>query len=107
MGDPIDEAPSPFELRHAEIRRQGVARHIPRELEYRQLLYGPPGRRIRHPLVSLMTEQDLGPCRHALAQRVVAGTLEVVTDFGPDGLRTKRAAGRPAGGQIPKNQKQG
>ena len=78
---------SPFDDRHAEIRRMGIEQHIPREHEFRQLLYGPAGRRIRHPLVALMTSQDLGPCRHALAQRVVAGTLEITTSFGPDELR--------------------
>jgi|GEM_PF-4541023 len=83
MGD------SPFDKEHAWVRTFGIQRHIPREHEYRQLLYGPPNRRIKYPLVSLMTSQELGPCRHALAQRVVAGTMEVHTTFGPDELQRK------------------
>ena len=69
----------------------GIQRHIPREHEYRQLLYGPPGRRVKFPLMSIMHEKELGNCRHALAQRVVAGTLEVTLPFGPDSLHAPKA----------------
>ena len=85
-----DQGPSPFERRHRAIRHMGIQRHIPAESEYRQLLYGPMGRRVKYPLMSLMHEKELGACRHALAQRVVAGTLEVTIPFGPDRLHAPK-----------------
>jgi len=32
---------------------------------------------VKYPLMSILIQQDLGNCRHALAQRVVAGTVTV------------------------------
>ena len=67
---------SPLRLRHQEIERFGIRRHIPRETDRRQLLFG-PGRVTKYPLMALKTDKELGDCRHALAQRVVAGVEEV------------------------------
>lgn len=47
----------------------------------RSLLYGI--RKLRYPLVALMVSQDLGPVRHAVAQRVVAGTFQIQYPFRP------------------------
>jgi hypothetical protein len=40
-------------------------------------------RSVRRPLMALSTEQNMGPVRHALAQRVVAGTMEVHYSLAP------------------------
>lgn len=101
--EPPDPAPEAFDLaaerspwsrRHREIERRGIARHIPREHELRQLLYG-PGRVVKHPLAALMVEKDMGPARHALSQRTVAGTMEIVFQAGP--VAMPRALGGPGG----------
>ncbi len=93
---PVPEGPGPFDLRHQEIVGQlGMAQHIPREHEYRQLLYGPPGRRVKHPLMAIMHEKELGACRHALAQRTVAGTMEIVMPWGPDSLHAPKKPKKP------------
>lgn len=41
------------------------------------ILFGTRG--IKRPLIALTTKKDMGPCRHALAQMVVAGTMVVHT----------------------------
>jgi hypothetical protein len=41
----------------------------------RDLLFGTRG--IKRPMVALVTKQNMGPCRHALAQMVVAGVMTV------------------------------
>lgn len=51
------------------------------------MLYGV--RRLRFPLLALQVSRDLGPARHALEQRVVAGTLEITYPFKP--VRVPRA----------------
>lgn len=40
-------------------------------------------RGVRRPLLALSTEQNMGPVRHALAQRVIAGTLQVHYSLAP------------------------
>jgi len=56
----------------------------------RGLLRGP--RALKFPLMSLLVRQELGNCRHALAQRVVAGSM--VIHFP---LRKRPTAPKPEG----------
>lgn len=76
MADP--EGPSPLvrplsALRraHAEACRLGRQRGPSVRREARVVIYG--DRRLRFPLLALTTSQELGPARHALEQRIVAG----------------------------------
>jgi len=50
----------------------------------RGLLRGP--RALKFPLMSLLVRQELGNCRHALAQRAVAGSM--VVHFAPENRTT-------------------
>ncbi len=45
-------------------------------------------RGIRHPGIAVRTIRQLGPVRHALAQRAVCGVIEVHAPFSPDGKET-------------------
>jgi hypothetical protein len=72
--------PSPFELRHAEARRMGRLAALPAvpgasRLHFRQ------GKSFKYPMVALLLAKELGNCRHALARRVVAGTMLVHFSF--------------------------
>jgi len=48
----------------------------------KDLLQGKRG--IRFPLISLSTQRDMGPYRHALSQKVVGGTMVVHPPFKPN-----------------------
>jgi hypothetical protein len=45
------------------------------------LLFGTGSRGVKFPLMALRVQQDLGPVRHVLIQRVVAGTMVVHYPF--------------------------
>lgn len=82
-GEGDDDAPSPWDgldspmrERHREVGALSVQKFIPKEVHRRRLLFG-PARWVAHPLMAIRVSQDMGPARHALAQRVVAGTKEV------------------------------
>lgn len=66
---------SPLAHAHQSACRIGKPSHQPKVISHRRLLYG--WRALRIPVISVMNDRELGHCRHALAQRVVAGTLEV------------------------------
>lgn len=65
--------PSLLGRSHEDACRLGLASEplSPR----RNLLFGTRG--IKRPMVALVTKQNMGPCRHALAQMVVAGVMTV------------------------------
>lgn len=71
---------SPFRQNHDVSCRLGALRTVAAERE-RCRLYGT--RKVRFPLMALMTSQELGAVRHALSQRVVAGTLQISYPFRP------------------------
>ena len=71
---------SPLRARHGEACRAGVRAHSPPIARMRRLLYG--HRALKFPVLAVMVASDLGNCRHALAQRVIAGTHEVQLPFG-------------------------
>lgn len=73
---PWAEHRSPWAARHVEVGALSVQQFIPKEIHRRKLLFG-PARWVAHPLMAIRVSQDMGPARHALAQRVVAGTKEV------------------------------
>lgn len=56
---------------HADACRLGRERGPSVRREARAVLYG--DRRLRYPLLALTTSQEMGPARHALEQRIVAG----------------------------------
>ena len=66
---------SPLARAHQEACRIGRPAHQPKVIGFRTLLYG--RRAFRLPVISVLNDRELGRCRHALAQRVVGGTLEV------------------------------
>lgn len=68
--------PSPFVLRHAELHRLHAKAGFGRSLMQGKLLFGTHA--LRYPLIALLTSRDLGPARHAVAQRSVAGTVAYV-----------------------------
>lgn len=90
-------APSALERAHAEGCRLGEARD-PAELGARRSLsYGPRG--LKFPLLALQAEQQLGPVRHALAQRTVAGVMQV--HFPPPARAVVRPAPASGPGSTP------
>lgn len=66
---------SPFAAHTAQQGRLHRARSF---LSW-DIRHGPTfgNRRLRFPLLSLQASQELGPCRHALSQRTVAGFMTV------------------------------
>ncbi len=46
------------------------------------ILFGERG--LKWPMMALRTQMELGPCRHALAQMVVAGEMVVFPPFVPN-----------------------
>lgn len=67
---------SPLGARHSEACRFGRTSVRVTQSNKTVLLYGIRGN-VKYPLMSIMVQQELGNCRHALAQRVVAGTMTV------------------------------
>jgi hypothetical protein len=55
------------------VRLAAVAAALPVEREDR--LYGPHG--LKFPVLALLVNRHLGPVRHALAQRTVAGGMSI------------------------------
>lgn len=86
--------PSLLCARHAEAARLGVAAALPPLLRQRKLLFG--RRTLRFPLMALLVSRELGPARHAVAQRAVAGAI-VYLPGGP----TRRVAAPPAPSLVP------
>lgn len=71
---------SALRVAHEQATPLGEAKRSPDPAWERRKLYGI--HTLRYPLISLMVAPDLGHCRHALSQRIVAGTLEVSLPFG-------------------------
>lgn len=69
---------SPFSTLHCETRAV-AARHQRGQPWERARVYGQRG--IYRPTMAIHTLSRLGPVRHALAQRAIAGTLEVHAPF--------------------------
>lgn len=67
---------SPFRSRHVEACRFGRSSVRLTAHNKEVQIYGLRGD-VKYPLMSIMIQQELGNCRHALAQRVVAGTMTV------------------------------
>jgi hypothetical protein len=70
--------PSPFRRRWAEAHLLAI--HTPRASKNRRLLFGLV-RRLMYPGIALQVSGQMGPVRHALSQRVVAGTMYVQAPF--------------------------
>ena len=68
--------PSPLSRLHPASPLQATS---PCEWPARERLYGTRG--VYRPRISIRTLQKLGDVRHALAQRAIAGTLEVHARF--------------------------
>ena len=92
---PTLHVPSALEQAHLEGCRLGGARSDVPLQHHRSVLYG--DRRIRYPLVALQTSQELGPARHAVAQRTVAGFLQV--HFPPPARRSVAQGPAEQGGR--------
>lgn len=78
---------------HTPLRQQAMLEHIDSVLFGRRGLY--------RPSVALHTIQRLGPARHAIAQRTVAGMVEIHAPFAPKPASAKDAKtsqGRPLPG---------
>ena len=76
MSDDLLQHGSPFGARYHEACRMG--RHAMRGTSSNKevLIYGLRGA-VKHPLMSVLVQREFGNARHALAQRVVAGTMTV------------------------------
>jgi hypothetical protein len=70
---------TPFTKSYAKSIRMGRLARRNTGAVYFDLLRG--RRSLRYPVMSILVQKDLGPCRHALAQRVVAGTMHVQLPF--------------------------
>lgn len=77
----------PLSRSHRQAVQLGEAAEHP--AFHRDLLYGRRG--IKRPMVALTTKKELGNCRHALSQMVVAGVMTVHPPMRP-GERSKDAA---------------
>ena len=104
---PPDERPlfpvaSPFRRRWAEARR--LSSNVPRVCQDRRLLFGLV-RRIMYPGIALQVSGQMGPVRHALAQRVVAGTMYIQSPF-PALDQSKAAAAQQKAQQLKDQQVQ-
>lgn len=64
---------SPLAAFHHEARRLASPQHQQPGVRPPDLLYG--RRALKKPLIALTTSRELGPCRHALSQMVVAGVM--------------------------------
>jgi hypothetical protein len=75
----LNKPTTPFIISHAEAIRMGRIARQNTGAVFFDLLRG--RRSLRYPVMSILVSKDLGPCRHALAQRVVAGTMHVHFPF--------------------------
>jgi hypothetical protein len=90
----IVPADSPLRASHRRSCQLGKRRsNLPGHV--RSALYG--RRAVRFPLLALTTAQDMGPARHALAQRVVSGAMDIRYPFKP-----KRVPPAPPGTPAPR-----
>ena len=73
---------------------KGLAQH--------DLLFGRHA--LKFPIIAVTTASELGNCRHALAQRTVAGPLEVQLPFGDSNpfFRSAAPAATPSQPALPK-----
>lgn len=71
--------PSPLRREHAHVARFQAVATGPTARHHQNLLIGE--RQFGWPLMALRTKSELGPCRHALSQMVVAGTMTVFPPF--------------------------
>jgi hypothetical protein len=67
---------SPFRRRHAEAARMARLAALPVARGAARLPYT-RFRKFKYPLAALLVQRELGNVRHALARRVVAGTMSV------------------------------
>ncbi len=89
---------SPIQVSHREACRFG-RRSLRAVRRARQVvIYGRRGN-VKYPLMSILVAQDLGNCRHALAQRVVAGTMTV--HYAPGDGPSKAKPSPPGSGAAP------
>ena len=75
----LKKQPTPLTHSYAEATRMGRLARRNTGAVFFDLLRG--RRSLRYPVMSILVQKDLGPCRHALAQRVVAGTMHVHLPF--------------------------
>lgn len=67
---------------HSQSTRIGRASRAVTDRAGRQdVLYG-DNHHVKHPLMALRTQMDMGPARHALSQIVVSGEMVVFPPFG-------------------------
>lgn len=71
---------TPLVRAHREACQLGDEGRPHRMLAQHDLLFGQRG--LKFPVIAVTVSNELGNCRHALAQRNVAGTLEVQLPFG-------------------------
>ena len=69
---------SPFSDRYHEACRMGRRAMRGTAANKEVLIYGVRGA-VKYPLMSVLVQREFGNARHALAQRVVAGTMTVHT----------------------------
>lgn len=67
---------SPLRQAHREAHRLLQELFLPRILQDRRMLYG--RHLMRYPLMALLVSREMGPVRHAISQRTVAGTVLIL-----------------------------
>lgn len=84
---------TPLVRAHDEACRLGDEGRPRAALARHDLLFGIHA--LKFPIIAVTVSNELGNCRHALAQRAVAGTMEVSLPFGDSNpfFRTPRSAG--------------
>lgn len=75
----LEKKQTPLSFSHSDAIRMGRLARRHTGAVFFDLLRG--RRSLRYPVMSILVQKDLGPCRHALAQRVVAGTMHVHFPF--------------------------
>ena len=93
------ERPTPLGRMHAHAARLGAFVHEDTGLSRTDQLYGTRG--VKFPMMALLVQRSMGPVRHALSQRTVAGGLKVVYapgDAPPDAAAPARAPSPPSPG---------
>ncbi len=91
---------SALERSYAQSCRLAVARTRAPARPSQSLLYGQSLRKLRRPLLALEISQELGPCRHAVAQRTVAGM--VIVHFPPPAVPASTPKG-PGSASTPED----
>jgi hypothetical protein len=91
--------PSPLGRMHAHAAQLGSFVHEEVGLARADQLYGTRG--VKYPMMALLVQRSMGPVRHALSQRTVAGGLKVVYapgDAPPDAGAAPRPPSPPSPG---------